>query len=185
MAFAIRNGSHHVPARPETLQQRLRQFDIRELPITINVINLAALAFLYDELNPLAVIINMYPAANILAVPIQRDLQSVQQISHEQRDDFLRKLIRAVIIAAPRDADIKPVGSGKRPRHQITTGFRRGIRRIWLQARILSPRSGRQAAVHLVRGYLDDARHPRIHAGLQQRLNSRNVCSDKAPGTCD
>ncbi len=125
------------------------------------------------------------PVADVAAVAVERHLQPVQQVGHEQRDDLLRELVRPVVVAAPGDAHVQPVGPGVGPGHQVAAGLGRRVRGVRLQRRVLGPGAGRDAAVHLVGGDLDHPRHVSVQAGLQQHLHAGHVGGDEIRGARD
>src|SRR6202042_1311169 len=112
-----------------TLQQRLRQLCVRQFRITADVVHPRRLPLLQDHLDPPAMIIDMNPAADVPTVSVQRNLQPVQQVGYEQRNDLLWELKRTVVAAGPRNTDMQSVSSKVRSRQEVPAGFRRSIRR--------------------------------------------------------
>ena len=57
-----------------------------------------------------AVVIDVQPVAHVQAVAIQRHFRSVDEVGHEQWDDLLRELVRAIVVGAIRDHVRQTVG---------------------------------------------------------------------------
>ena len=117
----------------------------------------------------------MNPAADVAAVPVQRDLQPVEKVRDEEGNHLLGELIRAVVVAAAGYAHIEPVGPRVGPGHEVAAGLGGGIGRVRLQRRVFRPRAPRHASVDLVGGDLDHFADLRIQAGLQQDLDAGDV----------
>ncbi len=139
MALAVRHAGDHVPARAAALEQRGGQRQVGQLDVAVDVIRLPGAAALQHQLDTAAVVIHVDPAADVAAVAVQRDRPPVEQVGREQRDDLLRVLVRAVVVAAAGDPHVQPVGAGVGPGHQVAAGLGRRVWRVRLQRRLLRP----------------------------------------------
>src|SRR5262249_20090730 len=113
---------------PAVFEQGLGQLGVGKLDVGTNVIDAPPPALLQDQLDSTAVVINMHPAADVRSIPVQRDLQPVEQVGDEQRNDLHRILVRAISVAAPGDGYVQPVRAGIGTCYQVATCLRRGIR---------------------------------------------------------
>src|SRR5215469_576770 len=78
--FAVLDMRHHLPVGPAAFEQRPGQLDIGQFRVPVDVIHAPWLSALEHQLDPTAVVIDMDPAADILSVPIQRDLEPVEKV---------------------------------------------------------------------------------------------------------
>jgi hypothetical protein len=77
------------------VQQRPRELEVVQLHVTGDVVDAPALASLEGKLDGVAVVVHM------------------------ERDDLLGELVRTVVVDAPRDEDIEPVGLEVGAGHEV------------------------------------------------------------------
>ncbi len=92
------------------------------------IVNFTWFSLMQDEVNGLTVIGNVQPVAHILSLPIYRQLLIRQRSRNNERDQLLRKMIRAVIIGTARNRDRKPIRALIGENKQVRTRFTRRIR---------------------------------------------------------
>src|SRR6266567_4669808 len=117
----------HVPARAAAVQQGLRELDVGQLHVTADVVDPPALTSLEGKLDAAAVVVHVYPAADVPAVAVQRDRQPVEEVRGKERDDPLGKLIGTVVVDGPRDDDIEPVRPEVGAGHEVPARLGRGV----------------------------------------------------------
>ena len=84
--------------------------DVLFLIVSADVVGLEETAFLLYHIDSLGVILYIKPVADVLAVAVYRQFLAVQGIVDDKRDQLLRKLIGAVVVAAVGDIGREMVG---------------------------------------------------------------------------
>ena len=96
------------------LTQYLKDFPgqvyIGPLVVSTYVVDPVRLALMHDEVYGTAVVKYMNPIANVKAIAIDGDRSVTKSIQNDRRNEFLRVLLRAIVITAPRDDYGQPVG---------------------------------------------------------------------------
>lgn len=87
----------------QSIQNDVDDLDVLFLIVSADVVGLEETAFLLYHIDSLGVILYIKPVADILAVAVYRQFLAVQGIVDDKRDQLLRKLIRAVVVAAVGD----------------------------------------------------------------------------------
>ena len=77
---------------------QLNDVNVSHLVMAADIVNLTDPAISYDQINSLAVIFNIEPVADILTFSIDRERLVVETISDHQRDQFLREMVRAIVV---------------------------------------------------------------------------------------
>ena len=103
----------------EGRDDRLYDLDILALVVSSDIIGLEELSLLLDHVDALAVILDIKPVTDVLAVAVDRKILAMQCIVDHQRDELLRELIRAVVIAAVRDIGRELIGVHEGLDHKI------------------------------------------------------------------
>ena len=67
-------------------------------------------AFVEDEVERLAVILDEEPVARLPAVAVERERLVLQRVGREERDELLDVLARADVVRGPGDDDRQAVG---------------------------------------------------------------------------
>ncbi len=88
---------------------QLHDFEVGLLVVSAYVIYFAFLAFAHNEVDSLAVVFHVKPVAHVAAVTVDGQTLSFKDILDNQWNQFLRKMIRTVVIRA----------TGNRNRHFI------------------------------------------------------------------
>ena len=120
--------------RNQTL--RLAQFftnqfydiNIAHLVMTADIIYLAYSALMDNQINRLAMILDIQPIAYIQAFAIYRQQLIRQSICKHQRNQLFREVIRAIVIAAARNSNRQTIGSIISHNKQVCASFRGRIR---------------------------------------------------------
>ena len=154
------------------------------------VINLTFHAFAHYKVDGLAVVFHVQPVAYIAAVTVHRQVLAFKDILYNQRNQFFREVIRAVVIGTAGNGDRHFVGIVIGHHHHIGTGLGSAVRAMRTQRSLLREEAFRsQRTVNLVRRYLMIAhsvtpgritgfvltRHPCTTGGIQQILSTQNV----------
>ena len=112
----------------EVREDHPHHVDVPHLAIRTDVIDSARLSIQQSGKNRRAVVLHMDPVAHIQPVAIDRQRLAAQRVQDHQRDEFLGKLIRPVVIRAARDDDLLPVSVMMRERDQVRRSLARGVR---------------------------------------------------------
>ena len=136
-------------------------------------------------------ILHVQPVADVQALAIDGQRFALQDIIDHERNEFLRKLIRPVVVRAARDADGHTIRVAISADHQVRTRLRRRIRAVRLERRIFRKESCiAQTAINLIRRNLVKANagfprrvalfvltgNPIAASTIQQILRTENIC---------
>lgn len=179
VALAVGDVLDEVFGLAELLEDGLDDVDVGALIVTANVVDLANAALLQDQVDGMAVILDVEPVANILAVAVDRQLLIGQRVDDHQRDELLREVIRTVVVRAARDRRRDLVGAVIRHDQEVRTGFRSRIRARRLEVRLLREEQvrtvERQVAVDLIRRDLMVAVDAVLAAGVEQHARADDI----------
>ena len=127
----------------------------------------------------MAVVLDIEPVADVLAIAVDRQLLVGQCVDDHQRDELLREVVRAVIVRAARDRRRDLVGAVVGHDEQVSTGLRSRIRARRLEVRLLRKEEiravERQVAVDLVRRDLMVAVDAVLAASVEQHARADDV----------
>ena len=73
LAFAVFDHRHHVPVGAASLEDGRGQFTVVQLDVAVDVVDTARFALLEDQLDAAAVVVHVYPAANVAAIAVKRN----------------------------------------------------------------------------------------------------------------
>ena len=179
VALAVGDVLDEVFGLAELLEDGLDDVDVGALIVAADVVDLADAALLQDEVDGAAVILDIEPVADVLAVAVDRQLLIGQRVDDHQRDELLRKMIRAVVIRAARDCRRDLVGAVIRHDQEVRTGFRSRIRARRLEVRLLREEQirvvERQIAVDFIRRDLMVAVDAVLAAGVEQHARADDI----------
>ena len=179
MPLAVGDVLDEVFGLAELLEDGLDDVDVGALIVTADVVDLADATLLQDQVDGMAVILNVEPVANILAVTVDRQLLVGQRIDDHQRNELLREVVRAVVVRAARDRRRDLVGAVVGHDEQVGTGLRSRIRARCLEVRLLREEEvrtvERQVAVDLVRRDLMVAVDAVLAAGVEQHARADDI----------
>lgn len=179
MALAVSDMLDEVFGLAELLEDGLDYVDVGALIVAADVVDLADASLLQDEVDGAAVILDIEPVADVLAVAVDRQLLVGQRVDDHQRDELLREVIRAVVVRAARDRRRDLVGAVIRHDQEVRTGFRSRIRARRLEVRLLREEQvrtvERQIAVDLIRRDLMVAVDAVLAAGVEQHARADDV----------
>lgn len=179
VALAVGDVLDEVFGLAELLEDGLDDVDVGALIVTADVVDLANATLLQDQVDGMAVILDVEPVANILAVTVDRQLLVGQRVDDHQRDELLREVVRAVVVRAARDRRRDLVGAVVGHDEQVGTGLRSRIRTRRLEVRLLREEEvravERQVAVDLVRRDLMVAVDAVLAAGVEQHTRADDI----------
>ena len=95
-----------------------------------DIIGLEELSLLLDHVDALAVILDIKPVTDVLAIAVDRKILAMQCNVDHQRDELLRELIRAVVIAAVRDIGRELIGVHESLDHKVRRSLAGRIRTV-------------------------------------------------------
>ena len=75
-----------------------------------DIIDLAVFGVSDDQVDCLAVVFNVKPVTDIFSFTVDRERLISEGVRDHQRDQFLRKLVRAIVIRAAAQGDRQAVG---------------------------------------------------------------------------
>ena len=179
VALAVGDVLDEVFGLAELLEDGLDDVDVGALIVAADVVDLADAALLQDQVDGMAVVLDVEPVADVLAVAVDRQLLVGQRVDDHQRDELLREVIRAVVVRAARDRRRNLVGAMIRHDQEVRTGFRSRIRARRLEVRLLREEQvrtvERQVAVDLIRRDLMVAVDAIPAAGVEQHARADDI----------
>ena len=92
-------------------EDNFHDFDVCFLVVTTEVINFTYSPLLQHGKDTIAVILNIEPITHIQSLSINRQWLVLGSIVDHQRDELLRELVGAIVIAATRDSHRKTVSA--------------------------------------------------------------------------
>lgn len=137
VALAVGDVLDEIFGLAELLEDGLDDIDVGALIVAADVVDLADAALLQDQVDGMAVVLDVEPVADVLAVAIDRKLLVGQRVDDHQRDELLREMVRAVVVRAARDRRRDLVGAMVSHDKQVRTGLRSRIRARCLEVRLL------------------------------------------------
>ena len=179
VALAVGDVLDEVFGLAELLEDGLDYVDVGALIMAADVVDLADAALLQDQVDGMAVVLDVEPVADVLAVAVDRQLLVGQRVDNHQRDELLWEMVRAVVIRAARDRRRNLVGAVVGHDEQVSAGLRSRIRARRLEVRLLREEEiravERQVAVDLVRRDLVVAVDAVLAAGVEQYARADDV----------
>ena len=179
VALAVSDVLDEVFGLAELLEDGLDDVDVGTLIVAADVVDLADAALLQDQVDGMAVILDVEPVADVLAVAVDRQLLVGQRVDDHQRDELLREVVRAVVIRAARDRRRDLVGAMVGHDEQVSAGLRSRIRARRLEIRLFREEQvravERQVAIDLVRRDLMIAVDAVLAAGVEQHARADDV----------
>ncbi|MNB84172.1 hypothetical protein D3C75_310230 [compost metagenome] len=116
----------------EQRAQCMDDFDILLFVMTTNVVSLTDDAFGHNFVECTGMVFDIEPVTNLIAFAIDRQGLAFQSIENDQRDQFFRKMARAVIVRAVGDQGWQTVSAAPGTDQVIGTGLAGRVRRAWL-----------------------------------------------------
>ena len=179
VSLAVGDVLDEVFRLAELLEDGLDDVDVGALIVAADVVDLADAALLQDQVDSMAVVLDIKPVADVLAIAVDRQFLIGQRVDDHQRDELLREVVRAVVVRAARDCRRDLVGAVVGHDEQVGTGLRSRIRARRLEVRLLREEQvravERQVAVDLVRRDLMIAVDAVLAAGVEQHARADDV----------
>ena len=179
MALAVGDVLDEAFGLAELFEDGLDDVDVGALIVAADVVDLADASLLQDQVDGMAVVLDVEPVADVLAVAVDRQLLVGQRVDDHQRDELLREVVRAVVVRAARDRRRDLVGAMVGHDEQVSTGLRSRIRARRLEVRLFREKEiravERQVAVDLVRRDLMVAVDAVLAAGVEQHARADDV----------
>lgn len=96
--LAIGNVRDQTFRLAELFADDLDDVDVSHFVMTADVVHLSDASFVNDQIDRATVIFNIKPVANVESFAINRKRLVVQGVDDHQRNQFFRKMIRAVVV---------------------------------------------------------------------------------------
>ena len=173
------------PALVDERADRLHDMDVLALGVAADVVDLADAADLEHAADRGAMILDVQPVAHVASVAVDRQRLAGERLLDHQRNEFLGKLVRPIVVRAVRRQRRQSVRVMERAHEMIGRGLRRRVRGVRLVRRFLGEAPDRaERAVHLVGGDVQEAerilpierqRAPVCERGFEQRQRADDV----------
>ena len=98
MTLSVCNICDQTFRLAKLLAYQLYNINVLHLIVTAYIIHFTDSTLMYDKVNSFAMIFNIQPVTNILAIAINRQKLIIQCICNHERDKLLRKMIWAIVI---------------------------------------------------------------------------------------
>ena len=112
----------------------MHDVDVRFFVPAADVVDLAQLARFKYPANGAAVVFNVQPVADLLAIAVHRQGLACQRVDDHQGDQLFRKMIRPVVIAAVGGEHRQTIGVVVGPHQVVTRSLAGGVRAVRLIA---------------------------------------------------
>src|ERR1022692_3579453 len=161
-------------------------FEVRQRAIPADVVNLTVAAVFQNRADAPAVIFHIEPVAHLHAVAIYGQRPVFERVGDHQRNEFLREVIRPVIVGRAGGHHRQLISEEIGARQQIRAGFGSRIRAAGIQREVFGGFERRlQAAVNFVGGDLQVACGMVAPGGLQQGEGAAQVGFEHRAGSED
>ncbi len=117
--------------------ESLYHVDVLPLVEAADVVGLAVLPFVENEVDGPRVVLHVKPVADILSLSVDRKRFAVTDIVDKQWDELLRELERAVVVRAVGNHRRQPVGVVEGADEVVAGGLRRAVGAVGLIFHIL------------------------------------------------
>src|SRR5216683_6133982 len=169
MAGTVRDIAEQAPRFARQTKQALGHREIFFHVRSADVVDLADTSALENCENSAAIVFNVQPVALLFAVAVNRERLVMQRVRDHQREEFLGKLVRPVIVRGARDQSGKIVGTYVGADQEVRGSFGSGIGAAWLKRRIFAGVSSRSdVAVDLIGGNVNKARYGEPASDLKE-----------------
>ena len=141
-----------------------------------DVVGLARLAFVEDQVERLAAVLDEEPVALLPAVAVDRQRLVPQRVRREQRDELLDVLTRADVVRWPRDDDGQAICLDVGAALHLGAGF---TRRVWAArvqgVRLLRCLVLRHVTVHFIGRHVQKSLYARLARRLKQHIGAVDI----------
>jgi hypothetical protein len=180
----------------EERAEGVHDLDVGLLVPAADVVDLAGLAGLQDGADGAAVVGDVEPVADLLAVAVHGQRLAGQGVGDHQRDELLGEVVRAVVVGAVAGGDRQAVGVVPGAHEVVGGGLAGGVRAVGLvglgfgEGRVV----GAQRAVHLVGAHMVEAEgglgfgvqaHPVAAGGFEEGEGAVDVGADEVARAVD
>ena len=98
MSLSVLNVCDKALGLAELLTDELYDVNVLHLVVTANIVNLADLAVVDNEVDSAAVILNVEPVTNIQSLAVNRKWLVRKRVCNHKRNEFLREVIRSIVV---------------------------------------------------------------------------------------
>src|ERR1035438_8696635 len=175
MTEAVRRRLDHRIAVAAEIEKSRGQLFVREFRAATNVVDLAGATALEDAEYATAVVVDVEPVADVLAVAVEGNLHAVEEVRDEERNDLFGELARSVIVRTTRHHDRDAVGPVVRQGGEVGTGLARRVRRVRLEDVVLAPRTFANRSVDLVGRDVNESLDVAVAGTFQELVSADHV----------
>ena len=161
-------------------------YDVYVLPLVeaADVVRVGSLAVVENQVDGAGVVFHVEPVAHVLALAVDGQRLAVAYVVDEQWDEFLRELVRPVVVRAVCHHGRHAVCVVESTDEMVGACFRRGIRRVRVVLRILGEELAAVSVVVFRRGFGGERRLHAVGVGKLQRavhLVGRDMVKFRSP----
>src|SRR5882724_1356623 len=160
----------------EVVENGLNDFQIRLRSTRGNVVNLAGFSFFKHQRDRPAIVFDEKPIALLHAIAVDGQPFVFLRVGNDQRNQFLGKLERTVVVGATENNCGDAIGIGICRHEMIRRSLAGGIRTPWVEDGFFrEAAAGRRASINFVRADVDESREFTCPGSFEQALRTGNV----------
>ena len=179
VALAVSHMSDQALGLTQLGADQLDDIDVLHLIVAADVVDLALAALTHDQVDGLAVVLDIKPVANVEALAVDGEGLVMESVDDHERDQLLREVIGAVVVGTAADRHGQSVGPVIGQDQQVRGGLGAAVGAAGVDGGLLGeeevgPVKG-QVAVDFVRGDLVVALYAVFTAGVHHDGGSDDV----------
>jgi len=180
MPRAIRDEADERRRLAQIGQDGRRDLKVRPLARPSDVVDLAGAPRVQDKVQSPAVVLHVQPVADGEPIAVDGQRLPSEGLDDERRDELLRVLVGPVVVRAAGHDHPQPEGVVVGPDQKVGPGLARRVGAVRPERTLLGEGAPwAEGAVDLVRGDLDEPRHPGRPGRLKEHLGPQNVRADE------
>ena len=170
VALAVGDVRDQALGLAQLSADQLDDVDVLHLIVAADVVNLALTAFAHDQVDGLAVVLDIEPVADVEALAVDGEGLVMQGVDDHEGDQLLREVIGAIVVGAAADRHGQAVGPVIGQDQQVRRGLGTAVGAAGVDGCLLGEEEvgavQGQVAVDLVSGDLVVALHTVFAAGI-------------------
>ena len=132
---SILHIANQVFLRAECMDDQAYDVQVCALIVAADIVDFARQTARENRVERAAMVVHIQPVANLHPVAVHRQRYSFHAVVNHERNELFRKLVRAIVIRAPRDVQRQSERLIIRAADEICARFCRGIRTVWRERR--------------------------------------------------
>ena len=185
MSFTVGHIGDQTFRLAQFLADQLHDIDVLHLVVSADIVYLTDASFVDHQIDRLAVIFHIQPVSYVQTFPVNRKRLVMQCIDHHQRDQFLREMIRTVVVGAAADGHRQSEGSVICQHQKVCACLGRTVRAAGMDRCLFGKEQiravQRKITVYFVGRYLMITLNAVLSAGIHQYGSTHDVGLQEDP----